>query len=535
MVGLAKFVFVTGGVLSSLGKGIFVSSLAKLLKAGGVRANAMKIDPYLNGDAGTLNPFEHGEVFVTRDGFECDLDLGNYERFLNMFAKREQNLMMGTAYSAVLQKERRGEFLGKTMQLIPHVTNEVKHCIREAARVTGAEVLVVEIGGTVGDIESEVVLEAIRQMRFEEPPNSTVFAHLALVPTIWTGEQKTKPMQHSVRALLSRGISPDVIIARTPEKRLNESARDKIALFCNVSRENVFASPQLDDVYALPLLLHEQGLDAAVRKKLGLPKKTPDLKEWRGLTEKAKNAKTEVKIAVVGKYAAMRDTYTSVFEALKHAGVANGVRAPGVLIDSEAIERGEIDLRGFDGIVVPGGFGERGVEGIITAIRFAREKNVPFLGLCYGLQLAVVEYARNVLGWRDAHSTEIALRTKHPVIDLLPEQKKIKDKGGTMRLGAKHVLLKKGTLAHSLYGKTEIFKRFRHRYEVNPKYVARLERAGMVFSGRDPKRAIMKVMELPKAEYFISCQFHPEFDSRLEEPEPLFNGLVAAAKKRARK
>ncbi|MFH0973248.1 MAG: CTP synthase, partial [Candidatus Micrarchaeota archaeon] len=437
----------------------------------------------------------------------------------------------------VLQKERRGEFLGKTMQLIPHVTNEVKHCIREAARVTGAEVLVVEIGGTVGDIESEVVLEAIRQIRFEEPPQHTLFAHLALVPTIWTGEQKTKPMQHSVRALLSRGISPDVIIARTPEKRLNESARDKIALFCNVSRENVFARPQLDDVYGLPLLLHEQGLDAAVRRKLGLAPKTPDLREWRGLVEKARSAKQEVKIAVVGKYAAMRDTYTSVFEALKHAGVANGVRAPGVLIDSEAIERGEIDLKGFDGIIVPGGFGERGVEGIISAIRFAREKRVPFLGLCYGLQLGVVEYARNVLGWKDANTTENAPKTKHPVIDLLPEQKKIKDKGGTMRLGAKHVLLKKDTLAHSLYGKTEIFKRFRHRYEVNPKYVARLERAGLVFSGRDPKRAIMKVMELPQNihPYWLNVQFHPEFDSRLEEPEPLFNGLVAAAKKRARK
>jgi CTP synthase len=531
---LAKFVFVTGGVLSSLGKGLFVSSLAKLLKAGGVRANAMKIDPYLNCDAGTLNPFEHGEVFVTRDGFECDLDVGNYERFLNVFARREQNLMMGTAYRSVLEKERKGEYLGKTMQLIPHVTNEVKHRIREAARVTGAEVLVVEIGGTVGDIESEVVLEAIRQIKFEEPANSTVFAHLALVPTIWTGEQKTKPMQHSVRALLARGISPDVVVCRTPEKKLNENARDKIALFCNVSKENVFASPQLDDVYALPLVLHEQGLDAAVRRKLGLAPKTPDLKEWRGLVEKAKDAKHEVRIAVVGKYAAMRDTYTSVFEALKHAGVANGVRSPGVLIDSEAIERGEIDLRGFDGIVVPGGFGERGVEGIIAAIKFAREKRVPYLGLCYGLQLAVIEHARHVLGWKDANTTENAPRTKHPVIDLLPEQKKIKDKGGTMRLGAKHVLLRKGTLAHALYKQQTIFKRFRHRYEVTPRYVKPLERAGLVFSGRDPKRAIMKVMELPQSAhpYFVSTQFHPEFDSRLEEPEPLFAGLVAAAKKR---
>ncbi|MEM0475775.1 MAG: CTP synthase [Candidatus Norongarragalinales archaeon] len=511
----------------------FVSSLAKLLKASGVRANAMKIDPYLNCDAGTLNPFEHGEVFVTRDGFECDLDVGNYERFLNVFARREQNLMMGNAYRSVLEKERRGEFLGKTMQLIPHVTNEVKHRIREAARVTNAEVLVVEIGGTVGDIESEVVLEAIRQMRFEEPANSTVFAHLALVPTIWTGEQKTKPMQHSVRALLARGISPDLIVCRTPEKRLSEAAREKIALFCNVSRENVFASPQLDEVYALPFSLHEQGLDAAVRRKLGLAKREPDLRDWLSLLEKARTAKREVRVAVVGKYAAMRDTYTSVFEALKHAGVANGVRSPGVLIDSEAIERGEIDLRGFDAIIVPGGFGTRGTNGIISAIRFARENNIPFLGLCYGLQLAVVEFARNVLGWRDANTTENVPHTKHPVIDLLPEQKKIKDKGGTMRLGAKPIILKKGTLVYSLYGKTMVLKRFRHRYEVNPKYVKVFEKHGLVFSGRDPKRAIMKVMELPACTYFVSTQAHPEFDSRLEAPEPLFVGLVAAAKKRA--
>jgi len=532
---LPKFVFVTGGVLSSLGKGILVSSIAKLLKSAGVRASAMKIDPYLNCDAGTLNPFEHGEVFVTRDGFECDLDVGNYERFLNEFACREQNLMMGTVYRTVLEKERRGEFLGKTIQLIPHVTNEIKNRIRLAAQKTASEVLVVEIGGTVGDIESEVVLEAVRQMRFEEAPGSVVNAHLALVPTILTGEQKTKPIQHSVRALLARGITPDFIIARC-EKPLSEQTRAKIALFCNVERECVFDSPTVENVYELPLLLSAQGFSHALCAKLGLSEGERDLGEWRSLLSRWNNAERVVKIGVVGKYATTRDTYMSVFEALKHAGVHNDARVNAVLVDSEEIEQsgiglgeGQVDLESFDALVVPGGFGGRGVEGIISAIRFARENKVPFLGLCYGMQLAVVEFARSVLGWSDAHTTEIDGSTSHPVVDLLPEQREVREKGGTMRLGARDVLLKRGTLVHSLYGRDVVSKRFRHRFEVNPVYVPELEEAGVVFSGRDPEREIMKFLELDAHPFFVGTQAHPEFDSRLEEPEPLFKGLVQAA------
>ncbi|NYZ77907.1 CTP synthase [Candidatus Micrarchaeota archaeon] len=532
---MPKFVFVTGGVLSSLGKGILVSSIAKLLKSAGVRASAMKIDPYLNCDAGTLNPFEHGEVFVTRDGFECDLDVGNYERFLNEFACREQNIMMGMVYRAVLEKERRGEFLGKTIQLIPHVTNEVKTRIRLAAQKTASEVLVVEIGGTVGDIESEIVLEAIRQMRFEETSGDVVNVHLALVPTIITGEQKTKPIQHSVRALLSRGIAPDFVVARC-EKSLNDQTRAKIALFCNVEKEHVFDSPTVENVYELPLLLSAQGFSNAMCAKLGLAESERDLSDWRSLLSRWNNAERTVKIGVVGKYATTRDTYMSVFEALKHAGVHNDARVHAVLIDSEEVEQsgigsgeGQVDLNTFDALVVPGGFGGRGIEGIISTIQFARENEVPYLGLCYGMQLAVIEFARNVLNWSDAHSTEIDESTSHPVIDLLPEQREVTEKGGTMRLGAKDVLVKRDTLVHSLYGKDVVSKRFRHRFEVNPDYVKELEGAGVIFSGRDPQKEIMKFMELEAHPFFIGTQAHPEFDSRLEEPEPLFKGLVRAA------
>ncbi|MEM4254843.1 MAG: CTP synthase [Candidatus Norongarragalinales archaeon] len=520
---MAKFVFVTGGVLSSLGKGTLSSSIARILKSKGVDANCMKIDVYLNCDAGTLNPFEHGEVFVTQDGFECDLDVGNYERFLNIFARKEQNLMMGQAYKAVIEKERKGEFLGKTLQMIPHVTNEVKHRIRATAKVTGAEVLVVEIGGTVGDIESEVVLEAIRQMRFDG--DEVVFIHLALVPTITTGEQKTKPMQHSVKMLLAAGIQPDILVARS-EKRLNKEAHAKLAMFCNVSPEAVFCSPNVDSVYKLPLVLEEQGMEKLIAEKLSLKLKEKDLQEWRALLDK--KPRTEKTIAVVGKYATTRDTYMSVFEALQHAALNNGVKLNAVLIDSEKVEAGTQKLGEFDGFVVPGGFGERGVEGIIQTVRYAREKNIPYLGLCYGLQLAIIESARNVLGWKDAHTTEIDPSTKHPVICLLPEQHSVEEKGGTMRLGAYEVKVEKGTLAFECYESEKIHKRFRHRYEINPDLIPDLEKAGWVFSGRDPKREIRKIGELKGHKFLIGSQYHPEFDSRLEQPEPLFDGFVKA-------
>ncbi|MCX6767620.1 MAG: CTP synthase [Candidatus Micrarchaeota archaeon] len=550
---MPKFIFVTGGVLSSLGKGILVSSLARLLKGHlsslgkgilvsslarllkghGVNASAMKIDPYLNCDAGTLNPFEHGEVFVTNDGFECDLDVGNYERFLDIFVRSEQNFMMGSVYKTIVEEERRGGFLGKTVQLIPHATNEIKRRIRLAAGVTGCDVLFVEIGGTVGDIESEIVLEAARQMKFDGKHGDVVFVHLALVPRIITGEQKTKPFQHSVKALLSRGITPDILVARSDEM-VSEAAKEKISLQCNVRKEDVFCSPSLKNIYALPLVLQEQGIHLNIAAKMGLKLKKKDLKQWTALVKKM-DALAEkgrkVSVGVVGKYATMKDTYMSIFEAIRHAGLANGVCAEGVLIDSDDIESKKTDLNGFDALLVPGGFGSRGVEGKITAIRFAREKKKPLLGICYGFQLSVIEFARNVLGWKDADTTENNSRTRHPVIDILPEQKTVKEKGGTMRLGAQKTLVKPGTLAHKMYGANEIWKRHRHRYEVNPDAIGELEKAGLVFSGRSGDGRKMEILELP-GQCFIGSQYHPEFDSRLGRPEPMFNALVKAALKR---
>ena len=524
---MTKFVFVTGGVLSSLGKGVVASSLAKLLDSRGMNVANMKIDPYLNCDAGTLNPFEHGEVFVTRDGFECDLDLGNYERFLNVYAKKQQNLMMGSVYQSVIENERRGEYIGKTIQLIPHVSNEIKHRIRLAAKATECDLLVVEVGGTVGDIESEVVFEAIRQFRLEMPAEDSFIAHVALVPTILTGEEKTKPLQHSVKALLSRGLVPDAVIARAP-RMVSAQARDKISLFCSVPKEAVFTSPDTDNVYSIPMLFEKQGLDEVLAAKMRFKLGKADLKEWGELVQKMGSGRKQRRVAVIGKYASMKDTYASVFEALKHAAAHNDVKLDAVLVDSEKLEGGKESLEGFDGFIVPGGFGSRGIEGIISAIRLAREKDVPFLGLCYGLQLAVIEFSRNVAGWKKANSTEIDAETPYPVICILPEKKGLEELGGTLRLGAHDVKLFKGTKAFECYKSETISKRFRHRFEVNPELVAALEEKGLVFSGRDPKREIMKVIELPDKRFFVAVQFHPEFDSRLEEPEPLFNGFVKA-------
>ncbi|MEK6954727.1 MAG: CTP synthase [Candidatus Micrarchaeota archaeon] len=542
---MTKFIFVTGGVLSSLGKGTIVASIGRILKNAGMKVSAMKIDPYLNCDAGTLNPYEHGEVFVTRDGFECDLDLGNYERFLDIFATKEQNMMMGSVYKSVVEKERKGEFLGTTVQLIPHATNEIKHRIRHAADVTKSDVLVVEVGGTVGDIESDVVFEAARQMRFEngESP-SVLFVHLALVPRITTNEHKTKPMQHSVKALLSRGITPDILIARS-DSMISEGVKKKIALMCNVLSDSVFCSYNVDNIYMIPEILKAQGLKENLAKKLELKLKPEGKDEWHALLSKWEGRKTHRKIAVVGKYAqTTRDTYMSVFEALKHAAVHAGIKAQLDLVNSEDVEKNLVDLKQYNGFLIPGGYGSRGTEGKISVIKYARENNVPVLGICYGLQLSVIEYSRHILGLSGANSTEINPDTKYPVIDILPEQKAIDEKGGTMRLGAFDVKIVKGTNAYKLYEKemeTEslkpgvknskseiVFKRFRHRYEVNPNYVEKLEKAGMVFSGKDPKREIMKVIELPKHKFFMGCQYHPEFDSRLERPEPLYLAFVKA-------
>jgi len=526
-----KFIFVTGGVLSSLGKGILASSIAKILKhKDGHNVSLMKIDPYLNCDAGTLNPFEHGEVFVTQDGHECDLDLGNYERFLDVFAIKEQNLMMGQVYKSLVEKERKGDYLGKTVQLIPHATNEVKKLIKLSGEKTNCEVLVVEIGGTVGDIESEVVLEAARQMKYEDSEN-VLFIHLALVPTIITGEEKTKPMQHSVRALQARGITPDLLIARTTN-HMSETSKEKLALQCSVREEDIYFSPNVDTIYRLPLTLETQGIDQTICNKFKLPTSNGEkFQEWKALIKKFENCKDEVDIGVVGKYATSKDAYMSVFEALTHAGVHNNVKVNSHLIDATDVESQKASLKNMDGIVIPGGFGGRAVEGKIKAIQYCRENNKPLLGICYGFQLSIVEIARNVIGWKDANTSEINENTKHPVIDLLPEQKNISDKGATMRLGVKKTLLKPNTVAHSIYKSEVIYKRFRHRWEMNPDYVKDLEDAGVIFSGTDEIGKINKVLELKNHPFLFGVQFHPEFDSRLERPEESFVKLIEASKK----
>lgn len=526
-----KFIFVTGGVLSSLGKGILASSIAKILKhKDNANVSLMKIDPYLNCDAGTLNPFEHGEVFVTQDGHECDLDLGNYERFLDVFSIREQNLMLGQIYRTVVEKERKGEYLGKTVQLIPHATNEIKKRIKLCAEKTNCNVLVVELGGTVGDIESEIVLEAARQMKYELPSN-VLFIHLALVPTIITGEEKTKPMQHSVRALQSRGITPDLLIARTTN-HMAEGSKKKIAMQCSVNEGDIYFSPNVSTIYKLPLVLEKQGIDKTLCEKFNIEIGNGEkFKQWKELVEKLENCKDEIEVAVVGKYATSKDAYMSVFEALTHASAHNNVKVKGTLIDATEVENNEVELKNFNGFVIPGGFGGRAVEGKIKAINYAREHSKPLLGICYGFQLTVVEMARNVIGWKDANTTEINENTLHPVIDLLPEQKSVIDKGATMRLGVKKTLIRKGTLASEIYCKEAIQKRFRHRWEMNPTYVDAMQDAGILFSGTDETGKINKILEVKKHPFLFGVQFHPEFDSRLEKPEESFEKLVGASKK----
>ncbi|MFH0713495.1 MAG: CTP synthase [Candidatus Micrarchaeota archaeon] len=526
-----NFIFITGGVLSSLGKGILASSIAKILRAkNNHNASLMKIDPYLNCDAGTLNPFEHGEVFVTRDGRECDLDVGNYERFLNAFAIKEQNLMMGEVYKELSEKERRGDYLGKTVQLIPHATNLIKRKIRECGEKTNCDTLIIEIGGTVGDIESDIVLDAARQMKYEEGDNVR-FIHLALLPIIITGEEKTKPMQHSVRALQARGITPDVLIARTT-REMNEESRIKLALQCSVNPNNIYYSPNASTIYKVPLILEAQGIDVALSKQLQIPiKDGEDFQKWRELVEKIENTTDEINIAVVGKYAKAKDAYASIFEALLHAGVHNDVKVNGFLLDATEVESDNTTLKDYDGVIIPGGYGGRAVEGKINAIKYCRENNLPMLGICYGFQLAIVEIARHQLNWPDANTTEIDEKTTHPVIDLLPEQKLIKNKGATNRLGAKKVLIKQNTLAFQLYQTTEIQKRFRHRWEMNPEYVSQLIDTGVTFSGTDETGKIQKVLELKNHPFFFGVQYHPEFDSRLEQPEESFSQLIKASKK----
>jgi CTP synthase len=520
-----KFVFVTGGVMSGLGKGITAASTGRLLKNAGFDVTAVKIDPYLNVDAGTMNPFQHGEVYVLKDGGEVDLDLGNYERFLDEDMTFDHNVTTGKTYKHVIEKERAGDYLGKTVQIIPHVTDDIKRRIREAA--AGTDVCIVEVGGTVGDIEGMPYLEALRQFAHEQDDNDIIFTHVTLVPYSKNGEQKTKPTQHSVKELRSIGLQPDVLVGRCSDK-LDADVKEKIALFCDVPTAAVFSNPDVEDVYEVPLMVEDEGLDEYVMSALGIAEEALPESErdsgWRELVTQATAG--EVEIALVGKYD-MDDAYMSVMEALKHAGIEHGVDVNVLWVDSDEMgDTHEDRLAEADGVVVPGGFGSRGTRGKIAAVEYARENDVPFLGLCLGFQMAVVEYARNVLGLSGAHSAEMDPDTPHPVIDLLPGQREREDMGATMRLGAHETQIEPDTLAHTVYGDTVCTERHRHRYEVNPEYRDRLTGAGMVFSGRAGER--MEVLELRDHPYFVGTQFHPEFRSRPGRASPPFVGLLDA-------
>jgi CTP synthase len=526
-----KIIVVSGGVLSGLGKGITSSSIGCVLKARGLKTTAMKIDPYLNFDAGTLNPFEHGEVFVLDDGGEADLDLGNYERFLDVNLASDHVVTTGKVYGSVIEKERTGNFLGKTVQIIPHITNEIKSMISNVAIKTGADVTIVELGGTVGDIESMPFLEAMRQMRSEMGHDNFLFVHTTLVPILGTlQEQKTKPTQHSVKELRSVGVQPDVIVARC-ERPLDEGAKRKIALFCDVPLQAVISAPDAKSIYQVPIFLEEQGLTDYLLNRMNIVSKPDGLAVWKKFLNKVMNPKHEVKILLVGKYMDQRDSYMSHYEAFTHAGAELDTRVKFLRMEAEDIEKENCRclLEEADGILIPGGFGSRGTEGKIEAVKYARENGVPFLGVCLGFQLANVEFARNILGMGDANSTEFDPHTAHPVVDLLPEQKNVTKMGATMRLGAQQVLVEKGSMAHRLYGATEIMERHRHRYEINPHYIDMIQGKGLKFTGKSPDGKRMEIAELQGHPYFVGSQFHPEFKSRPGKPAPLHFGLVRAA------
>jgi len=527
-----KYIFVTGGVISGLGKGITASSIGRLFKSRGLKVTAIKIDPYLNIDAGTMNPFEHGEVYVLDDGGEVDLDLGNYERFLDISLGSDHNITTGKVYRTVIEKERVGEYLGKTVQIIPHITNEIKHRIKTVAEASGADVCIVELGGTVGDIESMPFLEAVRQMNTEMGRGENcLFVHTTLVPMMGTvGEQKTKPTQHSVKELRSIGIQPDIIVARSCAP-LEYSIKRKISLFCDVPLEAVVSAPDAKSIYEVPIILEEQGLTDYMLRRLRIEAPAKDLTEWREFLDRILYAHETVRIAVVGKYTDLADSYLSHIEAFHHAGAELKTRVEIHFFDSEKIEKDGIskELACCNAILIPGGFGSRGIEGKIMTARFAREKRVPFLGVCLGFQIATIEVARDLLGLDAANSTEIDPDTKNPVIDILPEQKGVRHKGASMRLGAQNVLIKEGSRAAQLYRATEVMERHRHRYEVNPEFVNVLESVGWKFTGRSEDGVKMEIGELDGHPYFVASQFHPEFKSRPRKPSPLHLGLVRAA------
>ena len=527
---MAKYIFVTGGVVSSLGKGIAASSIGLLLKSRGFRVTLQKFDPYINVDPGTMNPYQHGEVFVTQDGAETDLDLGHYERFIDENLTRDNNHTTGQIYESIITKERKGLFLGGTVQVVPHITNEIKQRITRLSSKQSLDVVICEIGGTVGDIEGQPFLEAIRQLRLDLGPQNVLYVHVTLVPYIPTsGEFKTKPTQHSVKELRTVGIQPDIIIARAP-RRIPRSARDKISLFCSVETEAVIDAPDVNSIYKVPLNFHEQELDKLITGKLGLAANPIELSAWRDFVEREEHRTETVRIALVGKYTGLKDAYKSVLEALEHAAIAEGVKIDLVWMESSELDDETIKtLSDIDGILVPGGFGIRGIEGKIKVAQYAREKNVPYLGLCVGLQVGVIEFARNICGLEDANSTEFNAETPHPVIDLMPEQKNVYRKGGTMRLGSYPCVLKPGSKAQAYYGKEVVFERHRHRYEVTPSYTEKLDESGLEISGASPDGLLVEIVELPDHPFFIATQFHPEFLSRPLIPHPLFAAFIKEA------
>ncbi len=533
-----KFVFITGGVVSSLGKGITAAALGRLLKCRGYSVSVCKLDPYLNVDPGTMNPYQHGEVYVTDDGAETDLDIGHYERFIDETLSRDNNATSGQIYQTVIERERAGGYHGGTVQIIPHITDEITARILRAAQRTNPDVLIVEIGGTVGDIEGQPFLEAIRQLRWSVGAQNSVFVHVTLIPYLHAaGELKSKPTQHSVKELLSIGIQPDILVCRS-EMPVPKEMREKIARFCNVDADCVIQNLNAPSLYAVPLLLEEEGLCRAICRKLGLAQREPALAAWREMVHREQFPQKECRIALVGKYVQLQDAYLSIVESLKHAGIANDTRVKIAMVQAEDVqaENAAALLGAADGILIPGGFGTRGLEGKIAAARYARENRVPLLGICLGMQMAVVEYARNVLGYADANSSEVDPKTQYPVIDLMEDQRQNVDAesgamkiGGTLRLGGYDCVLAPNTLAARLYGKPLVRERHRHRYEFNNAFRAAFEGAGMVLSGCNPQRDLVEIVELPDHPFYIGVQFHPEFQSRPDKPHPLFVGLVAAA------
>jgi CTP synthase len=524
-----KFIFTTGGVVSSLGKGLATASIGALLENRGLNLTILKLDPYINVDPGTMNPFQHGEVFVTDDGAETDLDLGHYERFISAKMTQANNVTTGRIYDSVIQKERKGEYLGKTVQVIPHITDEIKASILRVAN--HYDLVMVEIGGTVGDIESLPFLEAIRQFRYDVGEENVLYIHLTLVPFLpAAGEIKTKPTQHSVQKLREIGIQPDILLCRA-DHELDKSIKAKIAMFCNLPQDCVFTARDVENIYEVPLRFYEEGVDEKIVEKLNIWTRTPDLLEWKKLVEKIKNPTMESTIAVVGKYVDLTDSYKSLNEALQHGGYANDAKVNLKFIDSEEIESKDLEsaLKDVHGILVPGGFGDRGIEGKIQAIHFARERGIPFFGICLGMQLACIEFARNVCDIPEADSREFDEKCSDPVIDLMEEQKKLSNKGATMRLGAYPCHIEKGTLAQRIYGEREISERHRHRYEFNNQYREALGKKGMVFSGVSPDNLLVEIIEYPQHPYFIACQFHPEFKSRPMNPHPLFANFIEAS------